>query len=152
VALRPRVFEVQPRVGIGPVRLGMTPAELRRAAGRCKVTAGDGDEKWVDALGLKVDYQAGAVAFVEACAVARVRVTLFGRDVFATPADELVAAVVRHARLRSARFPPGRDEYLFPALRLALWRAFVPEEPTGPGEQGWAFESISVHAAGYYEA
>jgi hypothetical protein len=152
VALRPRVFEVQPRVGIGPFLLGMTPAEVRRAARRCTVTVGDGNEERVDALGLKVDYQAGAVAFVEAFAVARVRVTLFGRDMFATPADELVAVVVRHARLRPGRFPPGRDDYLFPALRLALWRAFVPDEPTAPGERGWAFESVSVHAAGYYEA
>jgi hypothetical protein len=152
VALRRRVFQVQPGVGIGPVRLGMTPADLRRAAGRCQVTDGDEDQEWVEALGLKVDYQAGAVVFVEACAVARVRVALFGRDVFATPADELVAAVVRRARLRPARFPPGRDDYLFPSLRLALWRAFVPDEPTGPGEQGWAFETVSVHAPGYYEA
>jgi hypothetical protein len=38
MGVRPRVFEVQPRVGIGPVLLGITPPELRRAAGRCKVT------------------------------------------------------------------------------------------------------------------
>src|SRR4051794_7880622 len=103
MGLRPRTFEVQPRVGVGPVLLGMTSAEVRRAAGRCQVTAGDAGVEWVDALGLKFEYRAGAVAFVEAFAVARVRVTLFGHDVFTTPADELVAAVVRVAEFRPRR-------------------------------------------------
>src|SRR5262245_24407513 len=151
MGLRPRDFEVRPRVGIGPFRLGMTPAEVRQDAGRCRVTAGDGREQWIDALGLKFDYVADAVAFVEAFGVARVRVRLAGRDVFATPADELVAAVVSDAGLRPGRFPPGRDEYRFPSLRLVLWRAFVPDWPAGPGEAEWAFESVSVHAARYYE-
>ncbi|HEX4613025.1 MAG TPA: hypothetical protein VH092_32845 [Urbifossiella sp.] len=145
MGLRPRVFEVRPGVGIGPVRLGMTPAEVRRAVGRCKVTAGDGGGEWVDALGLKVDYAAGAVAFAEAFAVARARVTLIGRDVFATPADDLVAAVVRHEGLPVADFPPGRHEYLFPPLRLVLFRGVAPDEP------GCVFDSVSVHTPGYYE-
>lgn len=152
MGLRPREFEVQPGVGIGPVRLGMTPDEVRQAVGRCRITAGDDREQWIDALGLKVDYAADVVAFVEASAVALVRVTLAGRDVFATPADELVAAVVEHAGLNPNRLPPGRDEYRFPRLRLGLWRAFVPDEPVAPGEPGWAFESVSVYARGYYTA
>ena len=146
-----RVFEVVPHVGIGPLRLGMTPAEVRRATGHAVEMIGRGREEMIDDLGLSVDYSAGdaAVAFIQAFPAEGVQFTLEGTDVFATPADELVAAVVRGERLPPSDFPPGQDEYRFPSLRLVLWRSFAAEEP---GEPGWTFESISVHVPGYYEA
>jgi hypothetical protein len=147
-----RVFEVTPHVGIGPLRLGMTSAEVRQAvAGHVIETIGRGREEMIDDLGLNVDYSAGHtdVTFIQACPVDGVRFTLAGIDVFGTPADELVAVLARQEGLPEANFPSGRHEYLFALLRLVLWRGVVAEEP---GEQGWAFESISVHVPGYYEA
>jgi hypothetical protein len=145
-----RVYEVTPHVGIGPLRLGMTPAEVRAAVpGYVVREIGRGREEMIDALGLDVDYPEGeaAVTFIQAFPTRGVRVTFAGQDVFATPADDMVAAVVRQEGLDPADFPPGGHEYLFPVLRLMLWRDVVGEEP---GEQGWAFASVSVHAPGYY--
>jgi hypothetical protein len=101
-------------------------------------------------LGLWVDYPNGytAVTFVQASQTEIARVMFAGCDVFDTPADELVAAVVRKEGLEPADFPPGRHEYEFPALRLGLWRGVVADSP---GQRGWAFECISVHSPGYYE-
>jgi hypothetical protein len=147
-----RVFEVTPHVGIGPLRLGMTPAEVRQAvAGHAVEKIGRGREEMIDDLGLNVDYSAADadVTFIQAFPVDGVRFTFTGIDVFTTPADELLAAVACREGLPAPDFSPGRHEYLFPSLRLALWRGVVTEEP---GEQGWAFESISVHVPGYYEA
>jgi hypothetical protein len=141
-------FEVKPHVGIGPLRLGMTPEAVRRAVGVHAVGKIDrGREEMVDDLGLNVDYSEGdsRVTFIQAFPVDGVRFGLGGLDVFGTPADDLVAEVVRRERLRPADFPPGQCEYLFPSLGLALWRSLPTDVP------GWTFESISVHAAGYYE-
>lgn len=146
-----QVFEVTPHVGIGPLRLGVTPAEVRAAApGHAISKIGRGREEMIDTLGLTVDYSAGdVVSFIQAFPARGVRVSFAGRDVFVTPADDMAAAAVRQAAADPADFPPGRYEYLFPDPRLALWRGVVGEEP---GDQGWAFTSISVHAPGYYEA
>ena len=146
-----QLFEVTPHVGIGPLRLAMTPAEVRQAvAGHAVEKIGRGREEMIDDLGLNVDYSVGDadVTFIQAFPVDGVRCTFAGIDVFGTPADELVAAVARREGLSAADFPTGRHEYLFPSLRLTLWRGVVAEEP---GEHGWAFESISVHVPGYYE-
>jgi hypothetical protein len=120
-----RVFEVVPHVGIGPLRLGMTPAEVRRAAAGHPVEAvGRGREEMVTGLGLTTDSAAGGgpVTFIQAFPAEGVRFTLWGADVFATPAAELVAAVVSREGLAAADFPPGQDEYQFPSLGLVLWR------------------------------
>ncbi|WP_020475677.1 hypothetical protein [Zavarzinella formosa] len=147
-----RVYEVTPHVGIGPLRLGMSPAEVRAAMpGHAIEKIGRGHEEMIEALGLNVDYSAGdaAVTFIQVFPTTGVRFTLWGIDVFATPADELVTALVRREGLLAADFPPGRDEYRFPSLRLVLWRRWASDKP---GEPGWAFETVSVHILGYYEA
>ena len=129
----------------------MTPAQVRVAVPDFDFErVRRGREEQVRLLGLSVDYPEGdtEVTFVQAYRVAGVRVEFAGCDVFKTPADEIVAAVVSKQSLLPTDFPPGRHEYLFPPLRLVLWRGIVG---TRPGEQGWRFECISVHAAGYYD-
>src|SRR5262245_54665446 len=140
------VFEVIPHVGIGPLRLGMTQAEVRHAIAGSAVRGLRGCLEVVRDLGLWVDYTEGftAVKFVQASEVAGVRVLLAGADVFDTPADELVARLVQQEGLNVADFPPGRHSYLYEALRLVLWRERVPEAESRP------FDCVSVHAEGCY--
>ncbi len=144
------VFDVEPQAGIGPLRLGMTPGEVRRAVVGQEVKPLRGRQEVVRDLGLWVDYPAegGGVSFVQASRARGVWVTFAGVDVFDTQADELVSRIVRQEGLDPADFPPGRHQHLFPSLRLMLWRGVISEEP---GERGWAFECISVHAPGYYD-
>lgn len=145
-----QVFDVIPHVGIGPLKLGMTQAEVRQAVAGHTVKALQGCEEVVENLGLWVDYTPGfgGVNFVQAFKAKGVRVIFAGADVFDTPADQLVTRIVRQEGLTPADFPDGRHEYLFSALRLMLWRGVVPDEPD---ERGWAFECISVHTHGYYD-
>lgn len=152
MANAPRVYEVMPHIGIGPLRLGMTPAEVRAAVpGHAVMRIGRGREEMIDTLGLNVDYSERdtAVTFIQAFPVSGVRFTYRGLDVFALPADEVVTAIVRGEELAPDNYPLGTDEYEFPTLRLALWREFVGEVP---GEQGWGFSSISVYMPDYYES
>jgi hypothetical protein len=139
-------FEITPHVGVGPLKLGMTAAEVRHAGPVEAV--GRGREEMVTGLGLNVDYKADSVAFIQSFPADGVRFTLWGIDVFTTPADELVAFVLNREGLSADNFPPGRDEYQFPSLGLVLWRRWASEEPR---ETGWTFETVSVHAPGYYD-
>jgi hypothetical protein len=72
-------------------------------------------------------------------------IDLFDED---RPADEVVAEIVRLEGLDRADYPPGRHEYLFPALNMILWRGEVSDEE---GEQGYTFQAASVHVPGYYD-
>jgi hypothetical protein len=145
-----RTHDVIPHVGIGPLRLGMTADEVRVATfGTTVASTARGREEMIFALGLSVDYSTeGIVNFVQAFDARGVRTPFAGRDVFATAADDMVAAVVRHAGLDPEDFPEGDDECSFPTLGLVLWREFAGEVP---GEPGWAFSTISIHSPGYYD-
>lgn len=146
------IYNVVPHVGIGPLRLGMTQAGVRRAVPEYQVRASlrGGCEEFIPELGLLVDYSAmfGEVMFVEVNSLARSIVMLAGCSAFDTKADNLVAAVVREYGLDPAEFPPGRYDYKFPSLNLVLWRGVLGDDT--PESRGWAFEAIAVHKPGYY--
>jgi hypothetical protein len=132
------VFTVVPHVGIGPLRLGITPAGVRLAVPGHEVRASlrGGNEEFIPELGFLVDYSAG---FAE--------VVFAGCSGFDTKADSFVTAAVREYDLDPADFPPGQYDYRFPALNPSPWRGLVSDSPD---ERGWAFEAISVHEQGYF--
>ncbi|MDX1420080.1 MAG: hypothetical protein R3181_08945, partial [Rubricoccaceae bacterium] len=94
------VYEVEPREGVGPVRLGASRDDVRAAVPdppepfqkgalqRYEVDA-------FDRLGLHVHYAGDmpAVDFVEAFPADGVRFTLGGVDLFGSPAAEVVAGL-----------------------------------------------------------
>ncbi len=143
-------MRVEPGVGIGPVRLGMTHAEVR-AAGNGREIQGQGGRQRVPSLGLSLEYTDGdgVVAFIEADRGSGAKYN--GIDLFEAPAEEVLAAIVRAAGLAPADFPPTRHTYLFENLRLVLWRATVPDdEQEEDDEDGRRFQTVSVYAPGYY--
>jgi hypothetical protein len=130
--------EVVPHVGIqslgGMVRLGMTQGEVRPLLDR------DRD--------IRVDYRGDppVVAFIES---PKHWGSFEGIDLFEAAADEVVAAITAQLGLDPAVYRPGRHQYYFPDLCMSLWRSCVSEVD---GEQGFVFDSVSVHAPGYYDA
>ena len=130
--------EVVPHVGIrshaGMVRLGMTRAEVQPLLDRDR--------------GIRVDFhgEPPVVAFIES----RGHWGSFeGIRLFEAGADEVVAGIVARLRLDPAVYRPGRHQYYFPDLCMGLWRSCVSAVD---GEQGFLFDSVSVHAPGYYDA
>jgi hypothetical protein len=127
-------MEIIPHVGIGKVRLGMSREEA----------------DWLLERGMSLD-SAGSppvVTFIQVShrADAEYRgIDLFDED---RSADEVVAEVVRAEGLDPADYPPGRHEYLFPVLNMLLWRGEVSDVE---GEQGYTFQSASIHVPGYYD-
>ncbi len=143
-------MRVEPGVGIGPVRLGMTHAEVRAAVPNREIK-GQGSRQRIPGLGLSLEYtdSDGVVAFIEADRGSGAKYD--GIEVFETPAEEVVAAIVQAAGLAPVDFPPARHSYLFEGLRLVLWRGTVPDdEQDADDEGGRLFQTVSVYAPGYY--
>jgi hypothetical protein len=127
--------EVIPHVGIrlpggAVLTLGMTREEAE--------ALGDRD--------IRVEYRGGVAAFIES---PKHWGTLDGIELFEDAADEVVTEVVRRYGLDPGVYRPGRHTYYFPDLNMVLWRATVSDED---GEQGYIFDSVSLHAPGYYDA
>jgi hypothetical protein len=75
--------------------------------------------------------------------------TLDGIELFEDAADEVVAKIARRYNLDPSVYCPGRHTYYFPDLNMILWRGIVADED---GEQGYVFDSVSLHVPGYYDA
>jgi hypothetical protein len=143
-------MRVEPGIGIGPVRLGMTHAEVRAAIGG-KEIKGEGSRQRIPGLGLSLEYtdSDGVVAFVEADGGSYAKYNAI--QVFEAPAEEVVAAIVQAANLAEVSFPPRRHTYLFETLRMVLWRGTVAEDDQDEeDEDGRTFQTVSVYAPGYY--
>jgi hypothetical protein len=150
-------MRVEPGVGIGPIRFGMTHAEVCAAVANREIT-GQGSRQRIPGLGLLVEYtdSDGVVAFIEADCGSGAQYN--GIGLFETPAEEVVAAIVQAAGLAPEDFPPRRHSYLFESLRLVLWRSTVPAEQDEDEEQdeedeaedGHLFQTVSLYAPGYY--
>jgi hypothetical protein len=143
-------MRVEPGVGIGPIRLGMTHAEVQAAVASREIK-GQGSQQRIPGLGLKLEYtdSDGVAAFIEASRGSGA--TYDGIDVLETAAEDVVAAIVQAAGLAAVDFPPRRHTYLFEDLRLLLWRSTVADdEQDEDDEDGRTFQTVSVYAPGYY--
>lgn len=147
-------YEVIPRVGAGPVKLGMTREEVRRVMpGPCQSFLKDPDaEHETDAFhdtGFQVFYRGEfpVVEYIELSRESGFRALYRGLDVFATSAGQALAHVSG-----DAAFDPDNPElgysYTFPDLDLSLWRPVMPRSPEDP--RGREFSTIGIGVAGYY--
>jgi hypothetical protein len=148
------VYEAIPRVGVGPVKLGMTREEVRRVMpGPCdSFLKGLNPEHETDAFhdsGFQVFYGGeGPVAeYIELSREAGFRVLYRGLDVFATPADQVLSHVSGDAA-SDPNDPELGYAYIFPDLDLSLWRPVLPERPEDP--EGREFSTIGIGVAGCY--
>jgi hypothetical protein len=142
-------MRVEPGIGIGPIRLGMTHAEVGAAVASREIR-GQGSRQRIPGLGVLLEYtdSDGVVAFIEADRGSGAQYD--GIDLFETPAEEVVAAIVQAAGLAPEDFPLKRHSYLFESLRLVLWRSTVPDDEQDEEEDGRLFQTVSMYAPGYY--
>ena len=146
-------MRVEPGTSIGPIRLGMTHAEVQTSVAGREIK-GQGSRQRIPELGLLLEYTSwnGNVAFIEASAGSGA--TYHEIDLFYTSADDVVAHIVQTAGLDPTDFPPARHTYLFEGLQLVLWRATVPydkeDDEDDEDEDGHSFQTVSVYSQGYY--
>jgi hypothetical protein len=147
------IYEINSGIGIGPVRLGSSPADVRAAMGGAphrfnRWLAEHATEAWHGSA-FQVNYRGypPTVDFIELANSSEFRVHYKGIDVFATRASELVARL-------SADMPydPNHRElgysYIFPAIELSLWRQVMPE--SDDDRAGQFFDAVGLGIAGYF--
>lgn len=128
-------YVVEPHGGVGPVRFGMTRAEVRAAMPAVPTAFGRGTgespvDAWHDFV-LQVFYDGDdRVEYIEVERDDALQAVLYGKAILALAVDRALAHVRRHGGDE-----PRRDElpyaYVFGELDLALWRPHAGEEDAG---------------------
>jgi hypothetical protein len=145
-------YDVLPLVGIGPVHLGMSRAQSRRAMGPepPEPYKKFPDQAFTDAYydnSFQVFFDdRDVVEYIELSPSEFFGAFYKGVDVHRTKAAEMVTVISKDAPFD----PDIRDlgySYIFPGLELSLWRPTVPED----GEGEWqCFATVGVGRKGYY--
>jgi hypothetical protein len=149
-------YIVQPFVGVGPIRLGMSRDEARRAMQEPpkpfrKGTAPKHETDAFHQSAFQIFYGGDqpTVEYVELSGGSVVRALYRDLDVFATPADDVVAYISRDSAFDESD-PEIPCTYLFRGLQLSLWRPLAPESDTDA--DGRYFSTIGIGREGYYDA
>jgi len=157
-------FSVEPLVGVGPVRIGMSRQETRDALDAPVVSfkKGPSSESLVDAFlenAFQVFYDKDdRVEFIELSRNGPFTALYHGISVFDTTADELLEAVSRDTDSDKDR-PEQGYSFVFPKAELSLWRQSLPEDEEDDeydidGEEyekpGTYFDTIGIGTSGYY--
>ncbi|WP_164103817.1 outer membrane protein assembly factor BamE [Candidatus Laterigemmans baculatus] len=143
-----QTFEIKPKVGVGPIRFGMTREEVRKQFGSPE--EGDQDREWyLDDMAIDFD-ASGRVTFIELAESENFRAILDDKCLHELAAEDAVAHVQR-----IAEYDPNAPEvgyaYVFPALQLSLWRPVLPENDQDPDDPtGRHFEAVGVAADNYF--
>jgi hypothetical protein len=148
-------YTVQPFVGVGPVLLGMSRDEVRRSMPepakplrKERTSQHETDAFHQSAFQVFYGGDQPTVEYIELSRSSVVRALYRDIDVFATPADEVVAHISRDSEFdqSDAEIPYS---YLFRGLQLSLWRPTIPESDTDT--EGRYFATIGIGKNGYYD-
>lgn len=112
-----QVFQIEPLVGVGPVRFGMTRDEVEAHVGRGR-EVNIARHLHFGALFVNYDKE-GHVEFIEAAESKEFVVTFHGADLHALAAEDAVRFVSRWAPYNPSD-PEFGYTFLFPDLELSL--------------------------------
>lgn len=143
-------FEIQPRIGVGPVKLGMTRSAVHEALGR---------PEWSDKEregflgGFFVDFdEAGRVEFIELAKSNEFEATFEGACLHRMKADEAMR-IVSQLDHHDQNDPEVGYSYIFLKLQMSLWRGLIPEVDQDVADHsGRYFEAIGIGADNYFQA
>jgi len=148
------VVVVEPGVGCGPVRLGMTMSEVVAALGepeaRHPLRSGEDETLYWLRSTFQVAFGAGAtVVDVQLCAMGPVVAVFREIDLLSTPADEVVA---RLSSLGEGSYDEDGSSFSFPRARLGFWRQGLPDEDWAPEDyeqyrDGLFWDTVNTWAA-----
>ncbi|MGR5448080.1 hypothetical protein ACPV47_24575 [Vibrio jasicida] len=139
------IFEIQLGNSIGPVRLGMTEADVSNVIGAPDFIHGH-RHHFLD--GLMVDFDnEGKVEFIEAAASEVFSTTLFGFDLHRTLATNVLERIQLEGNYDHSD-PELGYSYIFKELHLSFWRPTLPDVEEG---EGLYFQSVAIASEGYFE-
>src|SRR5215218_7954230 len=123
---KPLQFEIVPHIGIGPVRLGMSQAEvdavLAPLPGALPAISKSKEVRCYFQASLQIDFgESGTAQFIGVSSNADLLCLYDGRDVFDLAAPELFALIASHERTQTHTYSPL--EYTFPDQVVTLYEA-----------------------------
>ncbi|MFC3626849.1 hypothetical protein ACFOKJ_12015 [Vogesella amnigena] len=145
-----KALHLQPLVGFGNIKLGMTRTEVLLMLGPCSTSFKNSPaslyptDAWLN-NGLRVFYSGTVprVEYIELSRGAGFEVELWGHPVFSTKASLLIEFIELHSSL-DREDPELGYSYTFPSIELSLWRPIV-DSPDGQ-----FFSTIGIGVHGYY--
>jgi hypothetical protein len=144
-------FEIDPLVGIGPIKFGMTRDEVRDVL--CRLGAiprrhrsRDSDTFFDSAVQVHYDGE-GRAEFIETADYGAFRIVFSGHALHKLSVAKVVALV---SRIAPGRWEERDHTYIVPSLQLAFWRGVTPQ-PAQPlnDRRGRYFEAIAAGREGY---
>ena len=140
-----RHFEIEPNVGVGPIKLGMPKSEVKKVLGEPEF---EGDGRAAYFSGFMIDFDdSNHVEFVEVARSALIKVSYKGvilHDILASEAVEYLSNFDSY----DINDPELGYSYVFKALQISLWRGGAPENEFD--EEGRYFESVGVATKNYF--
>ncbi|MFH5802962.1 hypothetical protein [Alienimonas sp. DA493] len=143
-----KTLEIKPRIGVGPIRFGMTRDALRKHLG--EPDADDAAREWyLEDMAIDFD-PSGSVVFVELARSENYKAMLNGKCLHELDADQAVAHLQAIAPY-DENDPELGYAYRFPELQMSLWRPAIPDGEQAPDDPtGRCFESVGVGGEGYF--
>jgi hypothetical protein len=147
-------YEVNPIIGVGSVKLGMSRADVRSIMNadphtfKKTPTSKHDTDAWHNS-GFQVFYrgEVPTVEFIELSRDSGIVALYKGIDVFNTVASKLIKKISEDD-VYDASDPELGYSYLFPNLEMSLWRPIKPESLED--DEGKYFSTIGVGVEGYY--
>jgi hypothetical protein len=143
-------FDIIPHQGVGPIRLGMSRADVHEHFGKPD-HVDDAREWFLD--GFAVDFDSsGVVEFIELAESTRFKALFNGQSLHELDADDAVALVVADAPFDEDD-PELGYTYVFPKMQMSLWRPMIPDTEQSPDDpDGRHFQAIGLGRKGYFDS
>jgi hypothetical protein len=147
-------FIIEAHRGIGPISFGMTREEVvavmhRVGGGPPRVRGKETECFFRNAFQVSFG-DAGRADFIEVASSLQAQVLFAGQDIFDSPADELVALILRFDRPDLELSDPP-DSYIFPEIILSLYGRDTQYDYKG-GRQRPIFAAVGVGTPNYLKA
>ncbi|WP_444911677.1 hypothetical protein [Microbulbifer sp. PAAF003] len=141
-----KYFEIEPNVGIGPIKLGMSKAELIDLVGKLEF---ENNERITYLSDFMVYFdKSNHVEFIELAKSELFEASYNGINLHNVTAIQALKHVCKFDSYDN-NDPELGYSYVFKKLQLSLWRGTLPESEHD--EDGKYFESVAIGASGYFD-
>ena len=146
-------FTIQPLVGIGPIKFGMSRNEVQAILaefGQTQTVLRPPNTDCYFQNAFQVSYdEAGEVEFIEFASSSDVRILFHEASLHELTAEDAVRFVSQFADYDKNHRDQGFT-YIFPACQLSLWRSVLPAD--ADDEDGRHFEAVGIGKPGYFSS
>ncbi|MFM2476877.1 hypothetical protein [Celerinatantimonas sp. MCCC 1A17872] len=141
-------FEITPHLGIGPIKLGMTRAEVNTCFGKPEFS-GNGRVGYLS--GFMIDFDENdKVEFIELAKSNKFAAFYKGINLHSVTAKQAVACVENDDEY-DKESPEQGYSYIFKKLQLSLWRGTIAQmDDNDDAPNGVSFEAIGIAVDGYF--